>query len=102
LVAHLGFKTVGELERDLPQEEFEKWVILRDREPWGVYRLDFLFGLLRHTLIGQWSTKENPPPPLKDLIPRWDIDPPKTREQLEAEADEEWARSSANFIDLVS
>lgn len=86
------------MQREITASEFSYWEALSVIEPWGPYRLDMLFSLLRWQTALPWCEK---PPPIANFLPRWGIHKPKTREELIAEADAEWERSSGVFFDAM-
>lgn len=74
---------------------------LKDIEPWGPYRLDFLFATLRAQVMLPWQSESAPPLKLANFLPQWGVYKPKTKEELIAEADAEWERSSGIFFDAM-
>lgn len=101
LAAHLGYRSVAALNRSITVAELDHWEALKDIEPWGPYRLDMLFALLRVQIKLTWHSDKNPAIKLKDFLPQWGIHKPKTREEQIAEADAEWERSSGVFFDAM-
>jgi hypothetical protein len=60
-----------------------------------------LSALERMTTLSVYRTHDSPALKLKDFLPQWGIHKPKTREELIAEADAEWERSSGVFFDAM-
>lgn len=53
------------------------------------------------TTLSVYRTHDSPALKLKDFLPQWGIHKPKTKEELIAEADAEWERSSGVFFDAM-
>jgi hypothetical protein len=61
-------KSLPELRADLTPGDFARWRAFDAVEPMGERRLDFLFALLRRTVIALVAKQ---PPDLDKLLPDW-------------------------------
>lgn len=66
LAGHLG-RTVEELE-EMSHSELMEWAAFSRIEPIGDSRLDYLFGLLMHTVVACVSSSKHK---VSDFIPDW-------------------------------
>jgi hypothetical protein len=84
LAAHLGM-TLGELFDRMPSDEFDLWVALYRRDPWGEQRADLRAGVIASTVAnyaGKARSESAGPAKPADFMPYLE-----RQEQVEEEPD---------------